>query len=179
MLLAALTSGLTNVAAFTVDELGHEYTGLAGLESEKVNLHDVGHAAGRQTDRRRGAVRGPAPAHDTHRHHREPVEEGAGGRRHGVRPHDDLLLPGQWRDTPLARHRVPVRGASGKNARLNIRGRYIRLSNYGDPGHKTLGNWYTTLLNVHGNPVKHYGEPDPGLARFGLDQTGAIKQFLS
>ena len=33
-------------------------------------------------------------------------------------------------------------------------------------------------LNAHGNPVRHYGDPDPGLARFGLDQTGAIKQFL-
>ena len=43
VLLAALISGLTNVVAFTVDELGHEYTGLPGLETEKVNLHDVGH----------------------------------------------------------------------------------------------------------------------------------------
>ena len=46
VLLAALVSGLTNVVAFTVDELGHEYTGLAGLEAEKVNLHDVGHDKG-------------------------------------------------------------------------------------------------------------------------------------
>ena len=38
----------------------------------------------------------------------------------------------------------------GKNARLNIRGQYIRLPNYGDAGHKTLDNWYTTLLNAHG-----------------------------
>ncbi len=38
----------------------------------------------------------------------------------------------------------------------------------------------TTLLNAHGNPVKHFGDPDPDpdLARFGLDQTGAIKKFL-
>lgn len=35
-----------------------------------------------------------------------------------------------------------------------------------------------TLLIAHGNTVKHYGDPDPGLARFGIDQTGAIKQFL-
>ena len=68
---------------------------------------------------------------------------------------------------------------SGKNTRLNIRGRYIRLPNYGDSGHKTLGNWYTTLLNAYGNPVKHFGDLDPGLARFGIDQTGPIKQFLA
>ncbi|MBL8865597.1 MAG: hypothetical protein KF873_21050 [Gemmataceae bacterium] len=45
-------------------------------------------------------------------------------------------------------------------------------------GHKTFANWYITLLIAHGNTVKHYGDPDPGLARFGIDQTGAIKQFL-
>lgn len=41
------------------------------------------------------------------------------------------------------------------------------------------GSLHTTLLNAHGNPVKHFGDPDPGLARFGIDQTGAIKQFLA
>ena len=56
---------------------------------------------------------------------------------------------------------------SGTNAKLNIGGRYIRLPNYGEAGHKTLGNWYTTLLNAYGNPIKHYGDLDPGLARFG------------
>ena len=35
VLLSALISGLTNVAAFTVDELGHRYTGLPGLERER------------------------------------------------------------------------------------------------------------------------------------------------
>ena len=46
MLLEALISGLTNVAAFTLYELGMNYTGLAGLENEKVSLHDVGHGKG-------------------------------------------------------------------------------------------------------------------------------------
>ncbi len=68
---------------------------------------------------------------------------------------------------------------AGRNTKLNIGGKYIRLPNYGEQGHKTLGNWYTTLLNAYGNPVKHYGDPDPGLGRFGIDQTGAIKQFLA
>ena len=43
VLLGALISGLTNVVAFTVDELGHRYTGLPGIEGEKVNMHDAGH----------------------------------------------------------------------------------------------------------------------------------------
>ena len=43
VLLGALISGLTNVVAFTVDELGHAYTGIPGIEGQKVNMHDVGH----------------------------------------------------------------------------------------------------------------------------------------
>ena len=51
-----------------------------------------------------------------------------------------------------------------------------RLPNYDEPGHKTLGNWYTTILNAYGNPIKHYGDFDVSLK---VDQEGAISQFLS
>jgi hypothetical protein len=68
---------------------------------------------------------------------------------------------------------------AGDKTKVKVQRRYIRLPNYGQAGHKTLGNWYTTLLNAYGNPIKHYGDPDPGLARFGIDQTGPIKQFLA
>ena len=34
---------------------------------------------------------------------------------------------------------------TGKNCKLDMAGRYIRLPFLGNEGHKTLGNWYTTL----------------------------------
>lgn len=68
---------------------------------------------------------------------------------------------------------------AGDNARLNLGGRYIRLPNYGELGHKTLGNWYTTILNAFGHPIDHFGALDVGLARFGINQKGPIEQFLS
>lgn len=68
---------------------------------------------------------------------------------------------------------------SGKNSRLDIRRRYIRLPNYGQAGHKTLGNWYTTLLNAYGNPIPHFGDLDTGLTKFNIDQKGPIAAFLS
>ena len=68
---------------------------------------------------------------------------------------------------------------SGRNAKLDIAGRYIRLPNYGQAGHKTLGNWYTTLLNAYGNPIEHYGDLDTGLAKFNINQKGPIESFLS
>jgi hypothetical protein len=43
VLLSTLISGMTNVVAFTADELGTPYTGLPEIEGENVNLHDVGH----------------------------------------------------------------------------------------------------------------------------------------
>jgi hypothetical protein len=68
---------------------------------------------------------------------------------------------------------------AGDNTPLNIGRRYIRLPKYGDPGHKTLGNFYTTILNAYGNPIEHYGSTDSGLDKFGIDQKGAIKEFIT
>ncbi len=179
VLLAALLSGLTNVVAFTVDELGHEYTGLPGLETEKVNLHDVGHGKGfgkLTADEVRFAVRRQhMTLMDTIAARLKKAPEGDGS------VFDNTTIC-YFPDNGETHHshgtEFPFVVVSGKNTKLNVRGKYIRLPNYGDAGHKTLGNWYTTLLNAYGNPIKHYGDPDPGLSRFGIDQTGAIKQFL-
>jgi hypothetical protein len=180
VLLAALLSGLTNVVAFTADELGHEYTGLPGLETEKVNLHDVGHGKGfgkLTAEEVRFAVRHQHMALvDTIAARLKKVPEGDGT----VFDNTTIFY---FPDNGETHHshgtEFPFVVLSGKNAKLNVRGKYIRLPNYGDVGHKTLGNWYTTLLNAYGNPIKHYGDPDPGLGRFGIDQTGAIKAFLA
>jgi hypothetical protein len=179
VLLAALISGLTNVVAFTVDELGTVYTGLPGLEKEKIGLHDIGHGKGVGTmtaDEVRATLR---------RHHMTLIDTivkrlkavpEAGGTMF------DNTMICYFPDNGETHHshgtEFPFVILSGKNTKVNLRGRYIRLPNYGDAGHRTLGNFYTTLLNAHGNPVKHYGDPDPGLARFGHDQTGAIPSFL-
>lgn len=180
VLLSALVSGLTNVVAFTVDELGHEYTGLPGVEGEKINLHDVGHGksfGGFTADEIRFRHR---------RHHMtlidtivsrlKKVPEGTGTM------FDNTFLC-YFPDNGETHHshgtEFPFIVLAGKNAKVNIARRYIRLPGYGQPGHKTLGNWYTTLLNAYGNPIKHYGEFDPGLARFNIDQAGPIKEFRS
>jgi hypothetical protein len=180
VLLAALISGLTNVVAFTVDELGHEYTGLPGIEGEKVNLHDVGH----------GKSIGGLTADETrfrHRRHHMTLIDTIAARLKKVPEGDGTMFDNTmifyFPDNGETHHsqgtEYPFVVLSGTNTKLNVRGRYIRLPNYGDAGHKTLGNWYTTLLNAHGNPIKHYGDFDPGLARFGIDQSGPIKQFVA
>lgn len=179
VLLAALVFGLTNVVAFTVDELGHHYTGLPGLEGEKVNMHDVGHGktiGGVEADEiRRRCRRHHMTLVDTIVTRLKSVPEGDGTM------FDNTMLC-YFPDSGETHHSVgtefPFLVLSGQNTRLDIRRRYIRLPDYGRPGHKTLGNWYTTILNAYGNPISHYGDIDTGLARFPVDQKGPIPAFL-
>ncbi len=180
VLLGALISGLTNVVAFTVDELGHRYTGITGIEGATVNMHDVGH----------GKTIAGVPAEEVRRrcrqHHMTLVERivtrlksvpEAGGTMF------DNTMIFYFPDGGETHHahgtEYPFVVMAGENARLNLGRRYIRLPNYGQQGHKTLGNWYTTLLNAYGNPIDHFGAPDLGLDKFGIDQKGPIEQFLA
>ena len=68
---------------------------------------------------------------------------------------------------------------SVKNSKIDIAGRYIRLPFHGTEGHKTLSNWYTTLLNAYGNPIEHYGDLDLVMQRKRLNQLGSIETFIS
>jgi hypothetical protein len=180
VLLASLISGLTNVVAFTVDELGHHYTGIPGIEKENVNMHDVGHGkviAGLKAEEIRKV---------TEHHHMKlvnmivtrlkSVPEGTGTM------FDNTMLC-YFPDSGETHHshgtEFPFVILSGKNAKLNLGRRYIRLPYWGTEGHKTLGNWYTTILNAYGNPIKHFGDPDLALNKLIPDQTGPIKRFIA
>lgn len=179
VLLAALISGLTNVVAFTVDELGHHYTGIPGLESEKVNMHDIGHG------KTIGGVAAEEVRARCEKYHMTLVERIV-TRLKSVREGDGTMFDNTmlfyFPDSGETHHshglEFPFVVLSGRNCPLDIARRYIRLPNYGQPGHKTLGNWYTTLLNAFGNPLAHYGDLDTGLAKFNINQKGPIEQFM-
>ena len=179
ILLSTLISGMTNVVTFTVDELGTLYTGLPTIEQETVNLHDVGHGkpVGKLTaDEVRSKVR---------RQHMTLVNTMV-KRLQAIPEADGTLFDNTvlfyFPDNGETHHSQgtewPFIILAGNNVKLNISGKYIRLPHYGDPGHKTLGNWYTTILNAYGNPIPHYGDFDTGLAKYNLDQSGPIQHFL-
>lgn len=176
VLLSSLISGLTNVAAFTVDELGHEYTGIPGLEGEKVNMHDVGH----------GKVIAGVNAVEVRQrseHHHMKLVDMIASRLKGVPEGDGTMFDNTmifyFPDSGETHHshgtEFPFVVLAGDNAKLNLGRRYVRLPYWGKEGHQTLGNFYTTLLNTYGNPIKHYGVLDPALIG---DQTGPIAQFM-
>lgn len=179
VLLGALISGLTNVVAFTVDELGHDYTGITGIEGVKVNMHDVGHGktiAGVEADEIRQRCR---------THHMALVDRIV-SRLKSVPEGDGTMFDNTmlcyFPDGGEAHHshgtEYPFVILAGDKVRLDLGRRYIRLPNYGETGHKTLGNWYTTVLNAYGHPIEHFGALDVGLNRYGIEQRGPIERFL-
>jgi hypothetical protein len=71
---------------------------------------------------------------------------------------------------------IIVGGCSGK---LKIPGRYIRYPKYGDKGCRTIGDWWTTLLNAHGNPIKYYGNEDLVLKQNGNSHAGPLAELIA
>lgn len=179
ILLSTLISGMTNVVALTADELGTRYTGISDIENMNVNLHDVGHNKGV------GAFAAEEVRDKLRRHHMDVVDTivsrlksvPEGG---GTMFDNTMLL--YFPDNGETHHshgtEWPFIVLAGNNCKLDIAGKYIRLPGYGNKGHKTLGNWYTTILNAYGNPIDHFGALDTGLGKFGINQTGHIPQFL-
>ncbi len=175
VLLSALISGLTNVAAFTVDELAHPYTGIPGIENEKVNMHDVGH------NKTIAGVEAPE-VRNRCRHHHMTLVDTIVSRLKSVPEGEGTMFDNTmlfyFPDSGETHHshgwEFPFIVMAGSNAKLNLGRRYIRLPYHGEEGHKTLGNWWTTILNAYGNPIEHYGDFDLSLK---FDQTGPIAQF--
>ena len=177
VLLASLISGLTNVVSFTVDELGHNYTGIPGIEGENVNMHDVGHG------KVIGGIEAVEIRHRTELHHMKVVEKIAARLKsvpegRGTMFDNTMIFyfPNSGETHHAQGTEFPFVVLSGSNSKLKLGSRYIRLPYWGNPGHRTLGNFYTTILNAHGNPIKHYGDPDLSLK---LEQTGPIKEFMA
>jgi hypothetical protein len=179
VLLGALISGLTNVVAFTLDELGHDYTGIPGLEGDKVNMHDVGH----------GKSYGNLSAEEIRlrtQHHHMTVVDRIVARLKSVPEGSGTMFDNTmifyFPDSGETHHshgtEFPFILLAGDHCPLNIARRYIRLPNYGQEGHKTLGNWYATLLNAYGKSIDHYGDIDTGLTKFLPNQKGPIESFL-
>ena len=177
IIIGAMASGLTNVVTYTIDDLGTDITSLPE-NKQKTSIHQIGHG---------GQISGAADMRNAIKfHHMKQVKtlvtqlkaipEGDGTMFDNT---TIIYMP----ETGSGHHgpdtEAPMIVMTGKNSKLDIAGRYIRLPFHGTKGHKTLSNWYTTLLNAYGNPIKHYGDLDLTMQRNRLEQTGAIERFLA
>jgi hypothetical protein len=173
VLVSALISGLTNVVTFTIDELSTPITTLPGNKS-RVDLHRLGHSKDFQL---RDIVKASHMAQVARIVTRlKSVPEGDGTMFDNT---TIIYMP----ETGAGHHgpdtEAPMVIMTGNNSKLDIAGRYIRLPFHATAGHKTLSNWYTTLLNANGNPIEHYGDFDLEMSRKKFDQAGAIAQFVA
>lgn len=179
VLVAALKAGLTNVVTYTIDDLGTPITGLPGNETDRVGIHPLGH------DEAFGGV----PAWMTreqiqisHVNQIRTIVEKLKQVPEGNGTMFDNTMVMYFPENGETHHGIglesPFLIMAGGNCSLDIAGRYIRLPFLGTEGHKTLGNWYTTLLNAHGNPIEHYGDLDLEMSRKKLHQTGPITQLM-
>ena len=178
VIVAALAAGLTNVVTYTIDDLGTKIASLPE-NKEKTNIHAIGHASG-DPGGRAAYMRNVIKTHHMKQVHTlvtklKSIPEGNGTLFDNT---TIIYMP----ETGAGHHgpdnEAPMVLLSGKNSKLDLASRYIRLPFHGTEGHKTLSNWYTTLLNAYGNPIDHYGDLDLEMQRKGLQQTGAIDRFL-
>ncbi len=177
LIAAALISGITNCATMKIDNSATVYKGL-GLPGGSV--HGFGHNEGTE------GKTGFECREIIRKHHFEiiahlakklkNVPEGDGNMLDNtmiiyISPSGDRHH-GKLDSWPM----VIVGGCGNK---LKLPGRYVQVPGYGKQGHKTIGNWWTSVLNAYGNPVKHYGDFDPGLMKGGLDQEGPIPEIIT
>ncbi len=179
ILASILVSGLTNVVTYTMDNLDYHQTGLPGLEQARIHNHPIGHGAstaGVDAEEIRKRVR----VH--HFEQMKTIVDRLKAHPEGKGTMFDNTMVMYFPEGGEKHHGNGIESPwvvmAGKNCNLDIAGRYVRFPALGTQGHQTLGNWYTSLLNAHGNPIKHYGDLDPTMTRKKLPQEGAIKQFL-
>ena len=172
VMLAALISGLTNVVTYTIDDLGTPITTLPGNRG-RVDLHRLGHS---QDLPLRDIVKASHMVQVA-----KIVTKLKSVPERGGTMFDNTTII-YFPETGAGHHgpdtEAPMVIMTGDNSKLDIAGRYIRLPFHATEGHKTLSNWYTTLLNAYGNPIEHYGDRDLEMSRKKMHQTGAIEQFL-
>ena len=172
ILVATMVSGLSNVITYTIDDLNTPITSLPENKN-KTNLHSLGHS--RNTVLRDHVKECHMKQVERIVTKLKAVPEGNGTMFDNT---TIIYMP----ETGAGHHgpntEAPMVVMSGKNSRLDIAGRYIRLPFHKTEGHKTLGNWYTTLLNAYGNPIEHYGDFDSEMSKKKMPQSGNIMRFI-
>lgn len=172
---AALFSGLTNVVTLRLDTFSTKYRDL-GIN---LNLHSLGHGGAGQNGWSSVEARRQIDAHHLRliadmAEQLKSIPEGPGTML------DNTLIvylscfggahhAGQ-KDWPF----VLVGGTGGK---LKM-GQYIQYPTYQQPGHKSIGNLYMSVMQAAGiNYGEHFGEVDAGIRE--LDLQGPLSELLA
>jgi hypothetical protein len=174
---SSLISGLTHGVTIRMDGLEHIYSGLGITEQ---NVHAIGHETGSNG-------RTSLECRDLIREYHIKLIAKLAKKLQNVPEGDGTMLDNTMiiymSDAAEAHHGsgiewpyVIVGGCGGK---LRIPGHYIQAPGYHQDGHRTIGNFYTSILNAYGDPVEHYGNLDITLEKRGISQRGPVSDLLA
>lgn len=174
---SSLITGLTRGVTIRMDNLEHVYRGI-GLTEQ--NVHAIGHGTGsngKSSMECRDIIR---------KYHIKLIAQLAEQLR-SVPEGDGTMLDNTLivylSDAGEAHHGTlsewPFLTVGGSGGKLSLPGNYFRMPEYGAVGHKTIGNFYTSILNAYGDDTLHFGDPDFTLEREGLPQRGPVASLIS
>ncbi len=175
MATAALITGITNVVTLHCDDLQSSYAGI-GITP---NVHSVGHGSSNGTETAqqcRDRIR---------RFHLELVA-GMAERLRATPEGDGSMLDNTlivYLSDNSDRHHSsamewPMLVLGNLGGTLRAGNRYLAWPRYGTRGHRTIGNWLTTVCHAAGEPLEHFGQPDLALSD-GADQLGPLPELLA
>lgn len=175
----SLIGGLSNVATITsaAGEINAQpYQGIGIQDSN----HTYGHMGGNKRDARGiplyEKARGFVMQQIANMVDRlEATPEGRGSMM------DNTLII-YMSDAPDTHHSTamewPMLVVGDLGGRLNMGGQYINYPGYGKTGHRTVGSFYTTLLNLAGASAETFGRIDPDLDEDNM-QRGPCPELLA
>jgi len=170
---AALIAGLTNVVTIRLDNVDMTYKRL-GIDQHN---HGIGHNEGTKSQSHYREI--------IQQHHSELLATMATKLR-AVPEGDGNMLDNTMiiflSDSSDNHHgsgmEWPYLIVGGGGGKLKLPGRYLRYPKYGETGCRTIGDWWTTLLNAYGNPIKYYGNEDLVLKQNGCSHAGPLEELF-
>jgi hypothetical protein len=164
---ASLIAGLTNVITFDADDLDGRYEGL-GLGEKSI--HGIGHLSddykeGRDSNFADGTD--GVGARNIVRKFQVDLLAGLAAKLDAVPEGDGTMLDNTLivflSDAGQQHHanyqNFPMLLIGNLGGRLKT-GRYLHYPSYGQPGNRTIGSFYTTLLHAAGAPRDGFGQID-------------------
>jgi len=174
MATAALITGITNVVTLHCDDLQSSYEGLGITPT----VHSIGH----------GSSNGTETAQECRNRIRTfhvQLIAGMAKRLAEVPEGDGTMLDNTvivyLSDNSNLHHSTaiewPMVVLGDLGGKLKTGGRYLAYPRYGKQGHRTIGNWLTTVCHAAGLPRDHFGQPDLALSKE-IDQLGPLPELL-
>ena len=174
MATAALITGITNVVSIHCDDLQSSYEGLGITPT----VHSIGHGSSN------GAETAQQCRDRIRRFHLE-LTAGMAARLAAVPEGDGSMLDNTLivylSDNSNLHHSTavewPILTLGGLGGAWKGGGRYLAWPRHGRQGHRTIGNFLTTVCHAAGQPVEHFGQLDLALST-DLDQRGPLGELL-